>query len=221
MVLKTLLIDNRRITGALFAALSAVGISAFPLYSAQLATPPEISQTVQYILDVVNTESGATRSSHAEDTSWAYSMTLASPCTFNLTEERQKVRLNTLAAQSPAVAVREIIHYSIPAADMEFGEFSTHHTLEPEGFMRVIIFTRRATIQRWYGNSSTPPQDAQAVFETSITFGKPDVDIFDIPAHLENALKHLTALCRCEKKGADTPQGSSPHLNKVSMSTQP
>ena len=71
----------------------------------------------------------------------------------------------------------------------------THNTLE-QGYMRVIMWTNRATIRRWRGDSSTPPQDAAVIFNAGINFGKPNVDIFEVPLLFQDALRHLTDLCR-------------------------
>src|SRR5262245_9571145 len=68
---------------------------------------PGIDTTVQYILNLVNTESGAKQSSQAGETKWTYSMALVDPCTLFLTEELQRV--NTAAVgNTPATPVREI-----------------------------------------------------------------------------------------------------------------
>jgi hypothetical protein len=113
---------------------------------------------------------------------------------------RQKQTLQKGTSDGTVTPIRETTHYLIPAADLEFGTFSTHHTLERQGFMRVIMFTRRATIRRWHGDSLTPPEDAPVIFDAAINFGKPNVDIFEIPALFEDALLHLTSLCRAETK---------------------
>jgi hypothetical protein len=189
---------------AICAAFCAAGIGASEMDAVQQSPTAGVDQTVQFILNVINIESGATRSVQSEDTTWAYSATFTNPCTLDLTEERQNVHLNNAADGAPIVPIRQRTHYLIPTADLEFGSFSTHHTLE-QGFMRVIIFTKHATIRRWYGDSSTAPEDAQVVFEASINFGKPDVDIFNIPSHFENALEHLTHLCQCQAKEETDP----------------
>jgi hypothetical protein len=95
--------------------------------------------------------------------------------------------------------IRETTHYLIPAADLEFGEFSTHQELE-QGYMRVIMWTRQATIRRWRGESLTPPEDAAVIFHTGINFGKPNVDIFEVPLVFQDALMHLTGVCRAEMR---------------------
>ena len=121
-------------------------------------------------------------------------MALDGPCTLDLTEEREDVRLSGAAGAGPPV--RQFTHYLIPAADLGFGGFSTHNEFELGSFMSVVIFADHATIRRWYGDSPTPPPDAEVLYDASINFGKPDVDIFDVPLRLVNALEHLTSLCR-------------------------
>ena len=164
------------------------------MYAAQQACAPNLKQTGQYIRDLVNTQSGATRSMRSDETTWSYSMALDGPCTLDLTEEREDVRLSGAAGAGPPV--RQFTHYLIPAADLGFGGFSTHNEFELGSFMSVVIFADHATIRRWYGDSPTPPPDAEVLYDASINFGKPDVDIFDVPLRLVNALEHLTSLCR-------------------------
>ena len=123
-------------------------------------------------------------------------MTSEGPCTLNLTEERQTLRTNNSPDAPPPVPVRQVTHYSIPAADLRFGLFATHHVFERGGIMRVIMFARRATIRRWHGNSLTAPPDAEVVFVAPINFGKLDIDIFDVPLRFQNALQYLTCLCQ-------------------------
>ena len=188
------MLDKRKIVSALCAVVCAVGIGTDRV-DAFRQLSPGLSETAQYILNVVNTESGATRFSESGGTAWTYSLALPDPCTLNLTEERKTLNKTTSGHSVPPPT--EITHYLIPAADLEFGEFSTHHTLE-RGFMRVIIFANQATIRRWRGPLTTPLEDVPVVFTTSINFGKPNVDIFDVPLRFENALKHLTCLCRAE-----------------------
>ena len=157
-----------------------------------------MDQTVQYIQNLVNTESGATESVKSVDTSRTYSITLVQPCTFDLREDLQRlIQPNSTASASP---VREIIHYLIPMADLDLGPLGTHHKLDRQSVMHVIIFNNRATIRRWTGDSPILLQDVPVVFEAAINFGKPNVDIFDAPVRLENALKHLALLCRAVTK---------------------
>lgn len=189
---------------ALCTVFCSIWIGTAQLGALQLVPPPGLEQTVQYILSVVNTESGAIRSSPSENTTLSYSMTFAAPCTLALTEVRQTVQSNA-AGGSPVAPVREITHYVIPAEDMDFGRFSTHNALERDGTMRVTIFTTRASIRRWYGGGSTMPPEAEVVFNAAINFGKGDVDNFDIPLRLEDALHHLTCLCQAAAKpGSDS-----------------
>jgi len=188
------MLDKRKIVLAFCAVVCAVGIGTDRV-DAFRQSFPGMSETAQYILNVVNTESGATRFSGLGRTAWAYSLDFPDPCTLNLTEERKT--LNKTTSGDSATPLTETTHYLIPAADLEFGKYSSHHTLEP-GFMRVIIFANRATIRRWRGPLTTPLEDVPVVFTTSINFGKPNVDIFDVPLRFENALKHLTCLCRAE-----------------------
>src|SRR5262245_36774267 len=90
---------------------------------------PGIDTTVQYILNLVNTESGAKQSLQGVEKKWTYSMAPADPCTLLLTEELQTV--NTAAGSSPATPVRKITHYLIPVADLNLGKFGTRLKLEP------------------------------------------------------------------------------------------
>lgn len=200
MGLKSFLLNRRRAAYAL----CAVGIVLSPVYAARQACAPCLNQTGQYILDLVNTQSGATRSTRSDETTWTYSIALDGPCTLKLTEEREDVRLNNAAGAAPSPPVRQFTHYLIPAADLGFGSFSTRNEFELGSFMRVIFFTDHATIRRWYGDSPTAPPDAEVLFEASINFGKLDVDIFDVPLRLVNALEHLTTLCRpVEQSGTE------------------
>jgi len=186
--------DKRNIASALCAAFCAIAIGAYRLDAFQQSCCPGINETARAILHLVNTQSGASESSKSEEAVWTYSLTLADPCTLNLTEQKQTLKKGT--SDDTVTPIRETTHYLIPAADLEFGQFSTHHTLEPQGFMRVIMFTKRATIRRWRGDSSTPPVDAPVIFDAPIDFGKPNVDIFEVPLLFEDALMHLTGLCR-------------------------
>jgi len=156
---------------------------------------PGIDQTVQYILNLVNTESGAAQSLQTGETRWNYSMALVSPCTLTLTEELRKV--NSAAGPGiPTAPVVEITHYLIPVVDLDLGKFGTRLNLDRQGVMHVIISTERATIRRWHGDSAALPQDAPVAYEAPVKFNKPNVDIFDVTVRLENALKHLACLCR-------------------------
>src|SRR5215831_15552244 len=149
------MIDNKKIASALCAAFCAIAIGAYRLDAFQQSCCPGINETAQEILHLVNTQSGASESSKSGETVWRYSLNFADPCMLNLTEQKQTLKTGT--SEGTVTPIREITHYLIPAADLEFGEFSTHHTLERQGYMRVVIWTRRATIRRWYGDSSTPP----------------------------------------------------------------
>jgi hypothetical protein len=161
-------------------------------------TSQGIDQTVQYILNLVNTESGATRSLQSGEMRWTYSMALAGRCTLMLTEELQ--RMNSAVGSSPATPVREITHYLIPAANLNLGKFGTRLELDPPGVMQVIISTERATIRRWHGDPAVMPLDAPVAYEAPVRFGKPSVDIFDVTVRLENALKDLASLCRTQAR---------------------
>src|SRR5262249_36556096 len=137
---------------------------------------PGIYQTpTQEILHMVNTEAGATESSNSGEVVWTYSLTFAAPCMLNLTEYKQT--LNKQISGAAVTRIRETTHYLIPAADLDFGPLATRHTLERQGYMHLIMFTRRATIRRWHGDSSAPPEEAPVLFEAPINFGKPNVDI--------------------------------------------
>src|SRR5206468_8748814 len=189
------MVDKRKIASALCAAFCAIAIGAYPLGAFQQPCCPGINETAQEILNLVNTESGASESSKSGEAVWTYSLNLADPCLLNLTEQKQTLKKENSAGS--VTPIREITHYLIPAADLEFGAFSTHHTLE-QGYMRVIMWTKRATIRRWRGDSSTPPEDAPVIFNAAINFGKPNVDIFEVPLLFEDSLKHLTGLCRAQ-----------------------
>jgi hypothetical protein len=191
------MVDNTKIASALCAAFCAMAIGVCPLEAFQQACCPGINETAQTISYLVNTQSGASDSSKSAEAVWTYSLNLADPCTLNLTEQKQTLRKDN--PNGSITPVREITHYLIPAADLEFGAFSTHHTLE-QGHMRVIMWTRRATIRRWRGDSSTPPEDAPVILDAAINFGKPNVDIFEVPLLFEDALMHLTGLCRAQTK---------------------
>jgi hypothetical protein len=178
----------------LAAACFVIIAGACELHAVQTALLPGMDQTVQYILNLVNSESGATRSLQAGETRWTYSMALAGPCNLALTEEVR--RINSAVTGTPTPPVSEITHYLIPAADLDFGKFGTRLKLGHDGVMHVVISTQRATIRRWHGDSGAVPQNASVEYEAPVTFGKPDVDIFDASVRLENALKHLASLCR-------------------------
>jgi len=187
------MIDNTKIASALCASLFAIAIGAYRLDAFQESCCPGINETAQAILNFVNTQSGASKTSKSGETVWTYSLNFADPCTLNLTERKQTLKREN--SDGSVTVIPEITHYLIPAADLEFGAFSTHHTLE-RGYMRVIMWTKRATIRRWRGDSSTPPEDAAVIFDAGINFGKPNVDIFEVPLLFQDALRHLTDLCR-------------------------
>jgi len=191
------MIDNTKIASALCAALCAIAIGAYRLDAFQQSCCPGINETAQAILNFVNTQSGASESSKSGETVWTYSLNFADPCTLNLTERKQTLKREN--SDGSVTAIREMTHYLIPAADLEFGAFSTHNTLE-QGYMRVIMWTNRATIRRWRGDSSTPPEDAAVIFNAGINFGKPNVDIFEVPLVFQDALMHLTGVCRAEMR---------------------
>jgi hypothetical protein len=189
------MVDKTKIASALCAAFCAVAIGAYRLDAFQGSCCPGINETAQAILNLVNTQSGASESSRSGETLWRYSLNLADPCMLNLTEWKQ-TRKNENSDGS-VIPTREITHYLIPAADLEFGPFATHQTLEQD-YMRVIMWTRLATIRRWRGYSSTPPEDAAVIFNAAINFGKPNVDIFEVPLLFQDALRHLSDLCRAK-----------------------
>jgi hypothetical protein len=188
------MVDNTKIAFALCVAFCAIAICAYQLDAFPQSCCPGINETAQAILNLVNTQSGASESSKSAEAVWTYSLNLADPCTLNLTEQKQTLKKEN--SDGSVTPILEITHYLIPAADLEFGAFSTHHTLEQQGYMRVIMWTRRATIRRWRGDSSTPPKDAAVIFNATINFGKPNVDIFEVPLIFEDALEHLTDFCR-------------------------
>jgi len=198
------MVDKMKIASALCGAFCAIAIGVYPLDAFQQSCCPGTNETAHEILNLVNTQSGASESSKSEETVWTYSLNLADhPCMLNLTEQKETLTKGT--SDGTVTPIREITHYLIPAVDLEFGQFSTHHTLEPQGFMRVIMFTRLGTIRRWHGDSSTPPKDAPVLYEAAINFGKPNVDIFEIPLLFQDALMHLTSLCRAEMKPVPHP----------------
>jgi len=192
------MVDKRKIASALCAAFCAIAIGVCSLDAFQQSCCSGINETALEIWNLVNTQSGASESSKSGETVWTYSLNLADPCMLNLTEHKHILKKGT--SDGTVTPIREITHYIIPAADLEFGPFSTHHTLEQQGYMRVIMWTRRATIRQWRGDSSTPPEDAPVIFVAAINFGKPNVDIFEVPLLFEDALMHLTSLCRAEMK---------------------
>jgi hypothetical protein len=189
------MVDNTKIASALCAAFCAIAIGAYRLDAFQQSCCPGINETAQAILTLVNTQSGASESSKSGEAVWTYSLNLADSCTLHLTEQKQTLKKEN--SDGSVTPIREITHYLIPAADLEFGAFSTHHTLE-QSYMRVIMWTKRATIRRWRGDSSTPPEDAAVIFDAAINFGKPNVDIFEVPLLFEDALMQLTDLCRAK-----------------------
>src|SRR3954469_2414834 len=83
------MMKTRTIACAICAALSVFGFAAVQLYAFQLSPASGINETGQYIVNLVNTQSGATRSLQSSETTWKYTLSIAAPCTFNLTEERQ------------------------------------------------------------------------------------------------------------------------------------
>src|SRR5215470_8640357 len=103
------MVDNTKIACALCAAFCAIAIGAYRLDAYQQSCCPGFNETAEVILNLVNTQSGAS-------------------------------------------------------------EFSKHHTLE-QGYMRVIMWTKLATIRTWRGYSSTPPKDAPVLFNAAINFG--------------------------------------------------
>jgi len=189
------MVDNTKIASALCAAFCAIAIGAYRLDAFQQSCCPGINETAQAILNLVNTQAGARESSKSGEAVWTYSLNLADPCTLHLTEQKQTMKKEN--SDDSVTPVRETTHYLIPAADLEFGAFSTHHKLE-QSYMRVIMWTKRATIRRWRGDSSTPPQDAAVIFDAAINFGKPNVDIFEVPLLFQDALRHLTGLCQAQ-----------------------
>src|SRR5262245_55209903 len=105
-----------------------IGAGTSKLNAVHKASLPGIDQTVNYILDLVNTQSGATKSSRAGKTTWAYSMALAAPCTLLLTEELQQI--NSDVAGSATKPIYEINNYLIPAADLALGKLGTRLILD-------------------------------------------------------------------------------------------
>src|SRR5262245_23094897 len=178
------------------AAYFVIGTSGRSFDAAAQVFAPGTDQTVEYILNLVNTESGATRSLQTGETRWSYSMALAGPCTLMLTEQLQRV--NSAVPGSSSTPAGKITRYLIPVDDLDLGKFGTRIKLDRPGVMLVIISTERATIRRWQGDSAALPQDAPVAYDAPIRFGKPNVDIFDVPVRLANALKHLACLCRAQ-----------------------
>ena len=171
-----------------------LGIAASPLGAAPQLFLPNMETTIQYVLDLIDTESGATESTRSVNTSWEYSATAAGPCVLHLQEDLQ--RWSPPDSTTRTVPVREIVHYLIPVADIDFGPLGTHHSLDRPRVMHSTIFMNHGTIRRWKGDSSIMPQDASVEFAVQIRFGKPYVNIFDAPIRLENALRHLAQLCQ-------------------------
>ncbi len=188
------MVDNTKIASALCAAFCAIAIGAYRLDAYQQSCCPGFNETAEVILNLVNTQSGASESSKSGETVWRYSLNFADPCTLNLTEQKQTLKKEN--SDGSVTPILEITHYLIPVGDLEFGEFATHNTLEQQGYMRVIMWTKRATIRMWHGDSSTPPKDAPVMFNAAINFGKPNVDIFEVPLLFQDALMHLTDFCR-------------------------
>src|SRR5262249_1068373 len=147
----------------------AIAIGAYRLDAFPQSCCLGVNETAQAVLNLVNTQSGSSESWKSGKAVWTYSLTLADPCMLNLTE--QKDTLKNENSDGSVISIRETTHYLIPAADLEFGAFSTHHTLERPGYMRVIMWTKHATIRRWRGDSSTPPEDALVIFSAPINFG--------------------------------------------------
>jgi len=180
-----------------------IGFTASPLGAAPQLFLPNMETTIQYILDLINTESGASESMRFVNTSWEYSATAAGPCVLHLQEDLQ--RWSPPNSTAPAAPVREIIHYLIPVADIDFGPLGTHHSLDVPRVMHSTIFMNHGTIRRWKGDSSVMPQEASVEFAAQIRFGKPYVNIFDAPIRLENALRHLSQLCQTVLKPDTDP----------------
>ena len=165
-----------------------------------------VDDPLQYIVNLVNTESGATQVLQAGEITWTYSMAVAGPCTLYLTEELQRV--NTARGSSPTAPVREVTHYLIPLADLNLGPLGTRIELgRPGSVMQVIIATQHATIRRWHGDSATMPPDAPVAYEAPIRFGKPNVDIFVVTVRLENALRSLAPFCGATARPDSDPFG--------------
>jgi hypothetical protein len=182
-----------RALGSLVLAVCLVIGAAFRLDARHNDFLPGIDQTVQYILNLVNTDSGATRSLKGSEGKWTYSMALAEQCTLRMTEELQRTNSAVPSTAAPSV---QITNYLIPAADLYFGKLGTRLHLDRQGVMHVIISTKQSTIRRWPGDSAAMPHSAHVEIEAPIRFGKPNVDVFDVTVRLENALKHLAELCR-------------------------
>jgi len=180
-----------------------IGIAASPLRAAPQLFLPNMETTIQYVLDLINTESGAIESMWFVNTRWEYSATAAGPCILHLQEDLQ--RWSPPDSTAPVAPVREIIHYLIPVADIDFGPLGTHHSLDVPRVMHSTIFMNHGTIRRWKGDSSVMPQEASVEFAAQIRFGKPYVNIFDAPIRLENALRHLAQLCQAVSKPDTDP----------------
>src|SRR5262249_56048917 len=110
------MIDNTKIASALCAAFCAIAIGAYRLDAFQQLCGPGINETAQAILNLVNTQSGASESSRSGETVWTYSLNFADPCTLNLTEQKQ-TRKNENSDGSVA-PIRATTHYLIPAPDL-------------------------------------------------------------------------------------------------------
>src|SRR5262245_55094165 len=93
--LRHFMLNNRKIAAALCAAFCAIAIGVYPLDAFQKSCCPGINETAQEILNLVNTQSGASESSKAGKTVWTYSLNLADPCVLNLTEQKQTFKKGT------------------------------------------------------------------------------------------------------------------------------
>jgi hypothetical protein len=165
---------------------------------------PNMEMTIQYILDLINTESGATESKQSVNTTWTYSAGAAGPCVLHVREDLQRLSPPP-DSTTPAVPVHETVHYLIPVADIDFGPFGTHHILDRHRVMHQTIFMNHGTIRRWTGDSPVMPQQASVEFAAPINFGKPYVNIFEAPIRLENALRHLAFICQTSSKPDNDP----------------
>src|SRR5262249_31356047 len=105
------MVDNTKIASALCAAFCAIAIGAYRLDAFQGSCCPGINETSQAILNLVNTQSGASEFSRSGETRWTYSLNLADPCMLNLTEWKQtRKNENSNGFVNPT---REITHYLI------------------------------------------------------------------------------------------------------------
>lgn len=200
------------VRAAILLACMVIGIAASPLSAAPqtclppvlvAGCPPNMETTMQYILDLINSEAGATEMKRSVNTSWTYSVDAAGPCTLHLRENRQ--RLSPPDPTNPTAPVRETFNYLIPVGDIGFGPGGTHQRLDQQRVMHLTIFMNHGTIRRWEGNSSILPQDASVEFAAPINFGKRNVNIFEAPIRLQNALEHLAFLCQAATKPDTDP----------------